>query len=216
MLSADAQLRLDGTTSQLEISVEEHFNVVKLDIDNDQFSFLNYPKFFGDAYPSLLESWFFDFGIGRSSYRNCENSLNPPNLHRKEILLSPDHPSIPEFTALTESAESIGLFDDTSRIGFHRQWFVAVETQGYRVVGHQLVPIGNFEVDDSPSELKMSGPHERIVRQLTALSRQGLSAPVQSLDRHGCLGDRCTIFDYGCGRGDDVPHFAGSRHSTPT
>ncbi|BCU05562.1 DNA phosphorothioation-associated putative methyltransferase [Allochromatium tepidum] len=39
---------------------------------------------------------------------------------------------------------------------------------------------------------------------MTALTRYGFSAPIQSLARHGFLDGRYRLFDYGCGRGDDV------------
>lgn len=41
-------------------------------------------------------------------------------------------------------------------------------------------------------------------RHLTALVRYGFSAPVQTLARYGFLDGSYTLFDYGCGRGDDV------------
>ena len=43
-----------------------------------------------------------------------------------------------------------------------------------------------------------------IERERTALSRTGLSSPMQHLLRYGFLDDRHSIFDYGCGRGDDL------------
>jgi DNA phosphorothioation-associated putative methyltransferase len=43
-----------------------------------------------------------------------------------------------------------------------------------------------------------------IARHLTALNRPSLSAPIQILNRFGFLNNGPTIFDYGCGRGDDV------------
>ena len=47
----------------------------------------------------------------------------------------------------------------------------------------------------------MSAP---IERQRTALRRAELSSPVQHLLRFGFLDGRHTLFDYGCGRGDDL------------
>ena len=41
-------------------------------------------------------------------------------------------------------------------------------------------------------------------RHLTALVRYGFSAPVQSLARYGFLDGHHTLFDYRCGRGDDL------------
>lgn len=39
---------------------------------------------------------------------------------------------------------------------------------------------------------------------LTALVRYSFSALVQSLARYGFPDERCALFDYACGRGDDV------------
>jgi DNA phosphorothioation-associated putative methyltransferase len=63
-----------------------------------------------------------------------------------------------------------------------------------------------------------------VQRHRTALQRYSLSTPMQALFRHGYLDGRGSVFDYGCGRGDDVrilkalgveaagwdPHFAAA------
>ena len=57
----------------------------------------------------------------------------------------------------------------------------------------------------------MTGMTPPIERQRTALHRSGLSSPMQHLLRFGFLdGDR-TVFDYGCGRGDDLRLLAEMR-----
>ena len=43
-----------------------------------------------------------------------------------------------------------------------------------------------------------------IERERTALRRTGLSSPLQHLLRFGFLDGRYSLFDYGCGRGDDL------------
>ena len=43
-----------------------------------------------------------------------------------------------------------------------------------------------------------------ILRHRTAISRPSLSAPLQSAARHGFLDGTRSIFDYGCGRGNDI------------
>jgi hypothetical protein len=127
--------------------------------------------------------------------------LNPPILHRKELLLPADHPQQVAYQALTAAAEQIGLFDDPNRIGFKRAWETLLTQKGYRVVGHELVPIGNDETTHADvGETTVEG----IARHLTALTRYGFSAPIQALARFGFLDGNKTVFDYGCGRGDDL------------
>lgn len=177
------------------------FNVVKISEDRSQVSFLHYPEFFTDGFPSLLRSWSVDFKRDRSSFREYANSLNPPVLHRKEVLLGKDHESFAAFSSLTRAAEELGLFAETRFIGFKRQWESLVHSKGYRVQGNEFVPIANAEEDEDGGQSSHTGG---IQRHLTALTRYGFSAPVQALARLGFLDGTKTVFDYGCGKGDDV------------
>ena len=43
-----------------------------------------------------------------------------------------------------------------------------------------------------------------IKRERAALHRTGLSSPIQHQLRFGFLDGRHSLFDYGCGRGDDL------------
>jgi DNA phosphorothioation-associated putative methyltransferase len=184
------------------------FNVLRLRQAAEEVSFLDYPGFYEDAFPSLSRSWRVDTFNGTVTYRDYRTSLNPPLLHRKELLLPPDDPRIPEFQALTASAESIGLFEDPSRIGFSKPWFDLIAKKGYQVRGNSLIPLGN---DDRPDRAPYAGVEDLdgpVRRHLTALTRNALSAPVQSLVRHGLLGLGVSFFDYGCGKGDDLAGLA--------
>lgn len=210
---------------------DEHFNVIRLEQDLTRVALLAYRDFFDSPYPELQQSWNIDFESGVVGHRTYEGSLNPPILHRKELLLPKDHPRAPECSQLTATAEAIGLFDDTTRIGFRGQWYQLIRDKGYSVVGHQLVPIGN---DESTDEGQLAPDTQctqasTIARHLTALVRYGFSAPVQTLARHGFLKEKKTVFDYGCGRGDDIrglrengfqaegwdPHYAPDNPITP-
>ncbi|WP_238985404.1 DNA phosphorothioation-associated putative methyltransferase [Nitrosococcus halophilus] len=180
----------------------DHYNVVRYELGTSCISLLYYPNFFEEPFPALRESWRVDLAAGKLSYRTYKDSLNPPILHRKELLISDDHPRWCQYKSLTEAAESVGLFAEPTRIGYQRQWLQLVREKGYQIIGHELVPIGNDESlqdDEAPLHADWS-----VARQLTALTRYGLSAPIQSLARYGFLDGCNTIFDYGCGRGDDV------------
>ena len=184
------------------VEAEKDFNVVKLHGNNQDVSFLYYPAFFEDAFPRLAHYWSFSGGTERPTFRTFKDSLNPPVLHRKELLLAPDHPRRAAFASLTAQAEAIGLFDDASRIGFAREWAVVLMERGYRIQGHDLLPIGNAEFGEQRPDTKAD--EDIIQRHLTALSRTNLSAPMQTLARFGYLNGQKSIFDYGCGRGSDV------------
>mgnify|MGYP000869515274 CR=1 FL=1 len=178
-----------------------HANVLKIDEMAQLVSALEYPDFFETPFPALLQAWHIRIVDGRVSYRSYEESTNPPILHRKELLLPPDHPGREAFAALTAQAEALGLFADSHLIGFALAWENRIARAGYYLSGHQLLPLGNDIRDEADS----GGDEEDIIaRHRTALSRSGLSAPVQALLRHELLTQGGTFFDYGCGRGDDV------------
>ncbi|WXG55026.1 MAG: DNA phosphorothioation-associated putative methyltransferase [Candidatus Sedimenticola sp. (ex Thyasira tokunagai)] len=178
---------------------------MRIDNAGQSIAFLNYPEFVDDPFPSLYESWLVDLDCSSVSYRTYADSLNPPILHRKELLLPLDDPRRKQYEELTRTAESVGLFDDPKRIGYRRQWFFLINEKGYRLEGHTLVPIGNVVSDDeSIDDLAILHSNWEASRHLTAMVRYGFSAPVQSLARYGFLDGSYHIFDYGCGRGDDV------------
>lgn len=206
LLDAVLAARVAAAEQLAQVKRREHFNLVRIDDAGPCIALLNYPKFADDPFPALRESWLVDLDRSEVGYRTYVDSLNPPILHRKELLLLPDNPRREGYAELTSMAESIGLFEDPKRIGYRRQWLHLVQEKGYHLVGHTLTPLGNDESAESEAETAQLPLHVgwQAARQLTALARYGFSAPVQSLARHGFLDGRFSLFDYGCGRGDDV------------
>jgi DNA phosphorothioation-associated putative methyltransferase len=178
------------------------YNVIKVAHDRNGVSFLDYPGIFDEAFPVLRRYWSVDLEKQTVRHRTYEDSLNPPVLHRKELLLPPEHPEHKLYAELTASAEQIGLFDDPNRIGFKQAWEALLIQRGYKAVGHELVPIGNDETLSEEGD--RASDFAGIARHLTALTRYGYSAPIQTLARFGFLDGSKTVFDYGCGRGDDL------------
>ena len=181
------------------------FNVVRIEEDQSEIALLNYPRLGLDPFPSLATSWRVHLSTTFVTYRNYEKSLNPPILHRSELLLPDGHKNKQRLTALTAECESLGLFANPTIIGFKRQWEELISQKGYALDQLLLVPIGNVTdaVSLSDPAIFPSEPLS-IYRHRTALSRTTLSAPVQCLIRDGLLSPGSTFFDYGCGRGDDI------------
>jgi hypothetical protein len=152
ILRPDALVKLAAAEHLAQAERGQRFNVARFDSSSDRISLLNYPAFFEDAFPALRESWQVDLGSNHVGYRTYQNSFNPPVPHRKELMLADDHPRRGEFEALTKMAESIGLFKDPTRIGFREQWIGLVRETGYRIVGHEFVPIANDETAEGLHE----------------------------------------------------------------
>jgi DNA phosphorothioation-associated putative methyltransferase len=172
------------------------FNVLKLALDAPRLSLLNYPSYFELAFPLLADSWTIDLAAGTCDHRAYPQGRNPPVLHRKELLLAADHPRRGEFAALTAAAEANGLFANALTIGHRNQWEALVRAKGVRVDGHALVALDGAEATTT------------VLRHRTAMARRALSTPMQALWRHGYLATPLTVFDYGCGRGDDLAALA--------
>jgi len=206
----DAEHRglIEQAIQRLPTAAEHTPSVAKLNLRTGRLSLLAYRDFDDDPFPELAASWGFAPGLTAApSYRIYAESLNPPILHRKELLVPPAYPGREGWVRLTSTAESLGLFDDTTTIGFKLNWQRLVESKGYRLDGDEFVPLGNDLTGNHAALGQVEGP---IQRHLTALTRSTLSAPVQLLFRHGLLPPGTAVFDYGCGRGGDVAGLAAN------
>jgi DNA phosphorothioation-associated putative methyltransferase len=194
--------RIQACLDRMPDDARDSVNVVRLNLRTDRVSLMEYQDFDEVAFPELLRSWSFDSrNLGSPTYRVYSSSLNPPILHRKELLLPEADPRRGQWAEVTANAETLGLFDEPQSIGFRLNWERLIASKGYGLSGHQFQPLGNDTTADSQGE---SVEGVLVQRHLTALARNGLSAPIQLLFRHGMLPPGITFFDYGCGRGSDV------------
>lgn len=184
------------------LQADINYNVAKFNINKQELSLLWYPDFFKVPFPVLETSYRINLNKQRLEKRNYNTSLNPPILHRKELLLREDDVRVPQFKELTSIAEQLGLFDNPVQIGFKQNWERLIAEKGFQLIGNEFIAISNSESIDDPN-LQLSQSN-KIARHLTALSRNNLSAPIQCLARHGVLDGSLSIFDYGCGKGDDI------------
>lgn len=180
------------------------WNVVRVGLQEGDVSFLNYPTFDSDPFPALAGSWVVKADPSSSAtFRDYSKSMNPPILHRKELLIALDDPRRERFAKTTVDAEALGLFSETARIGFQREWLARIAESGYELVGDSFVPLANASEPDEGGQATGQLTTD-VERHRTALSRSTLSAPMQALARFGFLRPDWTVFDYGCGRGDDI------------
>ena len=230
--SADHRAQIETALQRVPPGPAAAPNLAKLNLRTGRLSLLAYPDFDEAPFPALSASWVFsDDPAAPPSFRSYDGSLNPPILHRKELMVAPGHPGREAWAQLTANAEALGLFDDTTTIGFALNWQRLVQRKGYRLVDGALLPLGNQADDETgaPPPAWQDGADITVQRHLTALVRTGLSAPVQLLIRHALLAPATPFFDYGCGRGGDIaslqaegysaqgwdPHYAADRPLQP-
>ena len=98
------------------------WNVVKLNLKDDtKLSFLYYENFTGNEFPCLIQSCQVDLKTQTVKIRK-HSKRNPPVLHRKELLMSPDHPELAKFQNLTLQLESLGAFKNIVKLGTKTRW----------------------------------------------------------------------------------------------
>ncbi|UZE96823.1 DNA phosphorothioation-associated putative methyltransferase [Alkalimarinus alittae] len=176
------------------------WNIVKYYRSDFKIALLNYPSFDDYAYPALSKSHTID--LNKLSLRAASyiESKNPPILHRKETFLAPGDERIERFSQHTLEGEKIGLYENTKTIGFKQHWERLIKKKSHYLDEkghlHPLTekPIQQSEYDDSVE----------IERHKTAITRDQLSQPMQILARHEYLNGDYSVFDYGCGQGDDL------------
>lgn len=159
-------------------------------IADGQVSLLVYESFDECSFPALLSSTKVSLGSRGVVYIDYRARINPPILHRKELLLRSDDPRIPKFRALTAAAEDHGLFREANKIGTRKAWEKAIADAGLVLKGHSLIRAGDEHFD--------------VSRHKTAIVRGDVSQPMQIMLRLGLVAKEASVFDYGCGQGEDV------------
>ncbi|MFA0337131.1 DNA phosphorothioation-associated putative methyltransferase [Vibrio breoganii] len=174
---------------------ESDWDLVKLFKKDFRLSLLSYPTFYLEAYPSLKQSLNVDLSKLSHKIVAYNEADNPPILHRKETMILPSSDYYEDFVNITQEGENAGLYENARLIGFKRSWENLIQRHGYELVDGRLF---------RSSAILETSEERGIDRHRTALVRHELSSPMKSLIKHGYLEGSYSIFDYGCGRGDDL------------
>lgn len=187
------------------LNIIEPWNLLKLYKRDFKITLLNYPDFDTYAYPALHTSITIDLEEQTQRKANYQKSDNPPILHRKETFVLANYPLIESFKAITAEGEAIDLYKNTKTIGFKQQWQKLINRKGYQLDSEgMLKPIARISSSPDEKEQIVNNEPNTIARHLTAINRDKLSSPFQKLARHNFLEGDYSIFDYGCGKGDDA------------
>lgn len=174
---------------------DSNWDLVKLFKKEFRLSLLHYPEFYSESYPVLKQSLNINLSKLSQKITNYEASENPPILHRKETMVLPESRYYEHFVILTQEGENAGLYENSRLIGFKQSWENLITRHGYELVDGRLFRCSALPtLDNEPG----------IDRHKTAIVRHELSAPMKTLMRYGYLEGSYSIFDYGCGRGDDL------------
>ena len=132
-------LRVYEGCARAYIGNVEGANLIKLNRETPQISYLSYPEFERDPHPALIGSLIVSLQSLDVSYRDYSESENPPILHRKETFVPQDYPGRKKFERLTQQEERWGLYENPSSIGTQNRWEQLLDEKRVQLAGHRLV-----------------------------------------------------------------------------
>ena len=147
----DPLLRLYEGCASRTIGRLEGANLVKFHISKPLISYLFYPDFDTDPHPALYTSMQIDLRDLHVSYRDYYDTDDPPILHQKDAVVTPDYPLYQQFAKLTRQELNWGLLDNFSAISHRQGWLKCLSDHCAIIKGHQLF----WRKDADPYQLKV-------------------------------------------------------------
>jgi len=147
----DPLLRLYEGCASRTIGRPQEASVVKFHLHKPKITYLFYSDFDSDPHPALYTSMQIDLRDLRVHYRDYDPDDNPPLLHQKDLLVTPDYPLYEKFAKLSRQEENWGLLDDLRRIGYRKGWLSHLKDHCAALQGHRLV----WRKDINPYQVKL-------------------------------------------------------------
>jgi DNA phosphorothioation-associated putative methyltransferase len=160
-------LRLYEGCASRTIGRLEQANVIKFHAKKPKISYLYYPDFDLTPHPTLQMSMQIDLQDLRVTYREYEPDEDPPILHYKSALVTPEYPDYERLVKLTLQEEDWGLLDDWRSISHLSGWLKCLEEHCAVLKGYKL----SRRKDTDPYKLKIlrsavqSRRHQRSTSQ---------------------------------------------------
>jgi len=143
-------LRLyEGCASQT-LGRPEGANLIKFHIKTPKISYLFSPDFDLETHPTLSNCMQIDLRDLHVSYQTYDGP-NPPILHRKHTLVTPDYPHHQQLVKLSEQEEKWGLFDNFGLIQTRLGWLKCLEDHCAQIRGYRVY----WRTDADPYRVKL-------------------------------------------------------------
>jgi DNA phosphorothioation-associated putative methyltransferase len=115
-------LRLYEGCASRTIGRLETANVIKFHTKSPKISYLFYPDFDFDPHPPLHTGMEIDLRDLHVTYQDYDLDDDPPILHQKDALVTPDYPQYEKFARLTRQEEDWGLLNNWRNISHRSGW----------------------------------------------------------------------------------------------
>ena len=136
------------------------YDVVKINKHSHRAWLLSYPRFFEDPFPALEHSCRINISTHEVTNTSFAHYVDPPIIHRKELMLAFDHPKRALFTRLTKDLDAIGVFKVSGSIGNKNVWNKRLVEADVSIINHTLLLGGITSMDNTGENrmvLKLSG-----------------------------------------------------------
>ena len=147
----DPLLRLYEGCASRTIGRPQEATVIKFHHRKPKITYLFYPDFDADPHPALHTSMEIDLRDLHVHYRDYDPNENPPVLHQKDLLVTPDYPLYEKFAKLSRQEEDWGLLENWKAIGDRRGWLKCLEDHCAELKGHRVV----WQKDADPYRRKL-------------------------------------------------------------
>lgn len=131
-------LRLYEGCASRTIGRLESANVIKLSFRQAKISYLYYPDFDLNPHPILQTSMEIDLGSLQVRYQDFIDDENPPILHEKDRLVTPDYPHHEKFAKLTQQERDWGLLDNFKAISHLKGWLNCLDSHCAMIKNNKL------------------------------------------------------------------------------
>lgn len=146
----DPLLRLYEACASRTIGRLEEVTVIQFYLGKPKIAYLSYLDFDADPHPPLYARMEINLGDLNVHYTEYDQD-NPPLLHEKEKVVSPEYPLYEKFARLTKKEKDRGLLDDKPAIRDRRGWLKCLEEHGTELHGYKLF----WRKDIDPYRLKI-------------------------------------------------------------
>ena len=114
-------------------------NIIKFYYNRPKISYLYYPEFDTVAHPILQTTMEIDLQNFAILYNDLYDNNNPPVLHRKDTLVTPDYPDYEKFYRLTCREEKLGLLEDSNSIRRLQGWLKCLKNNQVTIKEHRII-----------------------------------------------------------------------------
>lgn len=157
----DPLLRLyEGCASQT-LGRPEGANLIKFHIKTPKISYLYSPDFDLEPHPTLSTCMQIDLRDLQVSYQAYDGP-NPPILHRKETLVTPEYPHYQQLVRLSDQEEKWGLLDNFRLIRTRLGWLKCLEDHCAEIRGYRVY----WRTDADPYRVKLVRSARRSRKKL--------------------------------------------------